>query len=206
MVGLWILVALLGLLIAIALLPITLSGRLHLEGLTGRVQYRIAVGPLTFACTRELGELFAPTSKPKCQTQKPLPAFLPQSPLALLRWSRPAIDLLRQKLRFHRLDLFVEVGGLDAFESALLAGVVWTMAGTVGSVLSHIFTLPPGLYRVTVRPNWREPALGLNLDCMVTLRVGHAIWAGVLLVPQVLRSARAARRRRQRQKGEEARG
>lgn len=205
MVGLWILIALLGLLAVIALLPITISGRLHLEGLSGRVQYRIGVGPVAYACTKEIGELVAETPKPKCGPQS-RPSFLPQSPLAMLRWARPAIDLIRQKLRFRRLDLFVVVGGSDAFESAWLAGVVWTVAGTLGSILSHIFTLPPGLYRVTVQPDWREPALVLNLDCMVTLRVGHAIWAGVLLVPQALRSARAARRRRRRQKGEEARG
>lgn len=206
MVGLWILIALLGLLVVIALLPIVVSARLHLEGLNGRVQYRIGIGPIAIKGAKEIGEAVTQAPKVKRKAKRAKPDFLPKSPEQMLQWARPAINLIRQKLRFRRLDLFVVVGGLDAFESALLAGVVWTIAGTLGSLLSHIFTLPPGIYRVTVQPNWREPALGLNLDCMVTLRVGHAIWAGVLLVPQILRSARAARRRRKRQKGEETRG
>lgn len=205
MVGLWILLALLGLLILIALLPISIAVRVHMEGLNGRVQYRVGVGPLAFKGAQEFGERAAEAPRHQRQAKRAMPDFVPQSPLAMLQWARPSIDLLRQKLRFRRLGLFLVVGGADAFESALLAGVAWTVAGTLGSILSQIFTLPPGLYRVTVQPNWREPALGLNLDCMVTLRVGHAIWAGVLLVPPALRSARAARRRK-RQKGEEARG
>ncbi|HLO04733.1 MAG TPA: DUF2953 domain-containing protein [Symbiobacteriaceae bacterium] len=204
--GVWILVALLVLLIGIALLPVTLSGRFHLEGLNGRVQYRIGVGPLAFTGAQEFGELLAEAPRHERQTKRATPAFVPKAPGALLQWARPSIDYLRRRGRFRRLTLFVVVGGLDAFESALLAGAVWTVAGTFGSILSHIFVLPPGLYRVTVEPNWQEPALGVNLDCMLTFRVGHAIWAGVLLVPQALKSARAARRRQRREKGEEARG
>jgi hypothetical protein len=204
-VGLWILVALLGLGLFVALLPVELAGRLHTEGLTGRVEYRVRVGPLTLAGTKPLDELARRVLKAR-KAKRQLPAFLPQRPQELLEWGRPAIDYFRRRIRFRRLNLFVEIGGLDAFESAMLAGLVWTVAGTLGGILSQIFPLPPGLYQVTVQPNWQEPALGLNLDCMLTFRVGHAIRAGVLLVPQALKSAQAAAARRRRQKGEEAHG
>lgn len=206
MVGLWILIALLGLVALLALLPITITVRHHQENEVGRLQYVVAIGPvIAVRGTIPIGEVAAGAPKRRNKKKRPLPTFLPQSPLALFDWALPSLRYFRNRVRFRRLNLFIVVGGMDAFESAMLAGVVWTLAGAFGSVLSHIFALPSGIYRVTVQPSWQNPVLTLNLDCMLTFRVGHAIWAGVLLVPQALRSARAARRRR-RQKGEEARG
>lgn len=206
MVGLWILIALLGLLAVIALLPITITIRHHQENEAGRLQYVVAIGPvIAVRGTSPIGEVAAGAPKRRNKKKRPLPTFLPQSPLALFDWGLPSLRYFRNRVRFRRLNLFIVVGGMDAFESAMLAGVVWTLAGTLGSVLSFLFHIPLGLYRVTVQPSWQQPMLTLNLDCMLTFRVGHAIWAGVLLAPQALKSARAARRRKS-QKGEEARG
>lgn len=208
MVALWSVLALLGLLVLIALLPVEIWVRHHQENERGRLQYRIKVGWVTVAGgTSPTDEAAAEAPRHKEQALRKLPDFLPKSSGELLDWLRPAFQYFRRKLRFRRLNLFIVVGGLDAFESAMLAGVAWTLAGLVGSVISHLFWLPQGLYRVTVQPNWQEPAFGLNLDCMLTFRVGHAIWAGALLVPRLWQSWRAAARRRRRlSEGERAHG
>jgi hypothetical protein len=212
--GLWILLALLGLMTILALLTVEFWVRFHQEGLNGRVQYRLKVGPIAFAGAKEIGDFLKKGAKHPAEGQGAKAASAdakrapPEQSIGIIGWWLPATHYFRQKVRFRRFNLFLEVGGLDAFESAMLAGLAWTVAGAVGSIISHYFVLPPGVYRVSVKPNWQDPALGVNLDCMLTFRVGHAIWAGVLLAPQALKSWRREKRKqnRRRQKGEGARG
>jgi hypothetical protein len=210
--GLWIFLALLGLITILALLPVECWFRFHQEGLNGRVQYRIKVGPIALSGNKEIDDFVKKGAKKAAEGQgakattagdKRAP---PEHGIGLVGWWLQATHYFRRKVRFRRFNLFLEVGGLDAFESAMLAGLAWTVAGAIGSIISHCFVLPSGVYRVSVKPNWQDPAFGVNLDCMLTFRVGHAIRAGALLAPQALKSWRDGKRRRRRQKGEGARG
>jgi hypothetical protein len=199
-VGLWILVALLGLLALLWWLPIQIALRLHQEEWTARLQGRIQIGPVSRSVTLELTrwmqrlerrtERATQTAGQLSKRRRVVSEIV--SPGRLIQIAAPAIQYFRRRLRFRRLDLVVDVGGGDAFESALLAGTAWTVIGLFGSILSFLFEIPPGLYRASVQPNWQDPTLRVHLDCILHFRGGDAMTAGFLFVRQALRSAQVS--------------
>jgi hypothetical protein len=197
-VGLWILVALLGLLSLLWWLPIQIALRLHQEEWNARLQGRIQIGPVSRSVTIELTPLiqrWARRSDQATKTAGHAPEHRPPareivSPGKLFQIAAPATQYFRRRVRFRRLDLVVDVGAGDAFESALLAGTAWTVIGLLGSILSFLFDIPAGLYRASVQPNWQVPTLRVHVDCILHFRGGDAMTAGFLFVRQALRSAR----------------
>jgi hypothetical protein len=104
----------------------------------------------------------------------------------LLRAALPALRRLGRATQCRRLRLRVEVGGLDAMESALLAGTVWGGAGmVVGQVSRWVRVAPDGL-SVAVVPNFERPTWRVNLDCILAVRLGKAIAAILWLLRQEL--------------------
>lgn len=99
---------------------------------------------------------------------------------------KPVRWLLR-RLQCRRLDLQVVVGGADAMESALLAGCVHALLGAGLGFLSHWIRLPRSVLRIEVVPSFHQPALRVRGDCILVIRLGEAIAAGVWSIRQVRR-------------------
>lgn len=99
----------------------------------------------------------------------------------------PGLRYLGRSTRCSRLHLRLEVGGFDAFDSALLAGAGWGGASVLVAQIARWVRLErPGL-RVAVVPNYERPILCTDLDCILTVRLGKAIIAIAMLLRQELR-------------------
>lgn len=97
------------------------------------------------------------------------------------------IRYLARRSRCQRMVIHGEVGGLDAMESALLAGASWTAIGTALGLSSRWVPMTPAEPVVTIRPNFGGPAWRFSADCIVRFRLGHAMVAGFWILRRVLR-------------------
>lgn len=93
---------------------------------------------------------------------------------------------LGRRTRCVRFLLAHEVGGTDAMESAMLAGWSWSVMGTVLGIFSRFVRMDPGAPRLQVVPNYAALAWRVETDCILRMRLGHAIFAGVWLLARVL--------------------
>lgn len=100
------------------------------------------------------------------------------------RAAQPALRQLGRATRCQQLKLRVEVGGADAMESALMAALLWGGSGMLVAAVSHWVQVPRKVLSIAVVPNFEKPFWQVNLDCILAVRLGHAIMAIVRLLRQ----------------------
>jgi hypothetical protein len=120
----------------------------------------------------------------KVPLQKTVQRFPRQKWMRVLR--RP-LRYLGRRTRCSHLRLWTEVGSSDAMETALLSGVCWAVIGVGLGYFSRIVRLEPNVPQVQVVPNFRAPSWRLQADCILRLRLGHAIVAGIWLLRRAWR-------------------
>ncbi|HEY3368211.1 MAG TPA: DUF2953 domain-containing protein [Symbiobacteriaceae bacterium] len=135
----------------------------------------------------------------------------PQVPKAIAKadWDailRVVIAPVRYYLRHlacRNLQLQVELGGFDAMQSALLAGASWSVVGMVLSFVREALSINVLNPHVAIRPRFDAPTVHTRLNCILQIRLGHAIVAGVWLLGRAARSrdVRAWVRNSRRRKG-----
>lgn len=118
------------------------------------------------------------------------------------------VRYFRRHIQIRRLDLYVEVGGFDAMQSALLSGVSYSLIGTLLAQLSRLVRLDPSVPKVEVVPVFAGPAYRVEVNCIAGYRLGNAIFAGVWLLMRAIRDKeiRAWARDSWRRKGVEGGG
>jgi len=104
----------------------------------------------------------------------------------IFRAVKPPIRFFRWRIRVKQLDVRAEIGGLDAMESALLAGVAWGVVGTALSQLSRLIELKPETPKVEIVPVFAGPAYRLEIDCILRYRLGQIIVVGVWLLKRLI--------------------
>lgn len=118
----------------------------------------------------------------------PLQKTIRRAPLGPI-WravGRP-VQYLARRTRCALLAVAAEVGGSDAMESALLAGAGWALLGGGIGWISQYVSVQPGALHVDVRPDYSARAWRVRMDCILHMRAGHAIVAGVWLVRRSIR-------------------
>lgn len=85
------------------------------------------------------------------------------------------------------LSLTARVGGDDAAESALLAGLTWSVLGSGIGVAAQWVPSILRTPRIRVLPDYEKPALQLDLHCIARFRAVHAIIMAVWLSLRVAR-------------------
>lgn len=85
------------------------------------------------------------------------------------------------KVSIHELKWHTEVGIGDAAHSAQLAGTIWTLKGSIIGLISHYLKIRsrPSL---TVTPHFQGIHSRMFFSCIISVRIGHAIVAGLMLV------------------------
>lgn len=106
---------------------------------------------------------------------------------SLVRMAAGPLSYLGRRTRCTRLSIAAQVGSSDAMEAALLTGAVWAVAGSVVGQFSKVVRLGDTRPAVQVVPDYSGPAWRLETDCILGLRLGHAIVAAVWLLRRVLR-------------------
>lgn len=100
----------------------------------------------------------------------------------------PGLRYLGRATRCSRLRLRLEVGGSDACESALLAGLGWSGAYILLAQLGRWLRLEQRGVAVAVVPNFQQSLLRTDLDCILSVRLGQAIAAVAMMLHGVMRS------------------
>lgn len=186
------------------LAPVQLHLRLAQANLQAEVFVELRVGWVRLTRTTALGE----GARPAEAAARRRPRLGSGDVRELLASTAPGLRYLARATRCERLRLRVEVGGLDACDSALLAGLGWSLAWNLLAQFGRLVQLNPGGVAVAVVPNFQRPLLRTDLDCILRVRLGKATWAaGMVLRAALRRRALLARiRERQRRKGDTADG
>lgn len=86
-----------------------------------------------------------------------------------------------KKLQIIQFEWKSAIGTGDAASSAIACGAGWTLKGNVIGVISHYFTLK--VYPdMQITPVFNHIASQTYLRCMIQIRIGHAILAGMKLL------------------------
>jgi hypothetical protein len=144
-----------------------------------------------------------PPPKPPQPKRPPPPPIRP-----VMQAVRPPMRYFARHIRFSQCRLRVGIGGFDAMQSALLAGALWSVVGTVLGVASTLIRLDPDVPKIAIVPNFSGPTWRLQADCIVHFRLGHAIVAGVWALGRLLREKELVRwwQESRRRKGVEGSG
>lgn len=186
------------------LAPVQLHLRLAQANLKAEVFVELRVGWLRFARAITLGEK-APRVRAHTRRR---PGAEKQDVRDLLAASVQGLRYLGRATWCERLRLRVEVGGLDACDSALLAGLGWSLVCNLLAQFGRLVQVNPAGVAVAVVPNFQRPLLRTDLDCILRVPLGKATWAaGMVLRAALRRRALLARiRERQRRKGDRTDG
>lgn len=98
----------------------------------------------------------------------------------------PPLRYLGHRMQF-TIDLSARVGGDDAAESAILAGLTWSVLGSGLGVASQWVPSILRTPRIRVIPDYEKPALQFDLHCIARFRAVHAIIMAVWLSLRVAR-------------------
>lgn len=95
------------------------------------------------------------------------------------KWSQP--------IKINRLNIHIELGLNDAFQTAIAVGTGWAILGIVYSVLSHSLDLKNAETQFMLNPNFNmRNNLHIDFSCIFEFRLGHII----IIIYQVMRSAK----------------
>lgn len=73
------------------------------------------------------------------------------------------------------------IGVGDAVHTGMATGAIWTIKGSVVSLLSHYLRMKV-MPNLMVQPNFQQMITSTELSCMFQFRIGYAILAGLKLV------------------------
>jgi hypothetical protein len=99
------------------------------------------------------------------------------------------LDWVKQTLKYVRCDKltwFSKIGTGDAAETGVLTGLVWGVKTTflgVGLRMITLRTVP----RVNVIPVYNHRHFHSELECILRIRVGYAILAGIRFIPRFIK-------------------
>ncbi|MEW8979518.1 MAG: DUF2953 domain-containing protein [Symbiobacterium sp.] len=115
-----------------------------------------------------------------------------------------AVRYLARSVRCSRLRLRLEVGGVDACDSALLAGLGWSAVYAALAQVARWVRLDAAGLAVAVVPNFHRPLMRTDLDCILSVPLWQAIAAVAMMLRQARREGVALVRPRdgRRKKGE----
>ncbi len=119
--------------------------------------------------------------------RKETPNELVEQVRELNRWLQQIVGLHRIARRFlkhvkvKRFNWSSSLGAGDASTTGWLSGLIWSIKGSMAGLLSSYLTLKC-IPELKVDPIFQGWASKTHLECMVTLQLGHAIFAGILVV------------------------
>lgn len=99
------------------------------------------------------------------------------------------LDWVKQTLKYVKCDKLTwhsKIGTGDAAETGVLTGLIWGVKTTflgVGLRMLTLRTVP----RVNVIPIYNQRHFHSELECILRIRVGHAILAGIRFVPRFIK-------------------
>jgi len=93
----------------------------------------------------------------------------------------PALKFLLRRTRLCRLEWRTLVGLPDAAHTGMVVGGLWSLKGTVLTVLYRLVSKKSTLPEVAVLPHFTGSSFGLLIHCIFTFRLGHIMVTAVKL-------------------------
>lgn len=183
-------------LVILALLPVQVHLTLNHRNFRATLRVRVRVAFLRLERTFSLGDKVAMAAEHMWKrwraTAKAIDPDLQETITRvprkkLVRSALPGLRYLGRSARCSSFRLRLEVGGFDAFDSAILAGAGWGGASMLVAQFARWVRLERPGVKVAVVPNYDRPILRTDLDCILTVRLGKAIIAIAMLLRQELR-------------------
>lgn len=108
--------------------------------------------------------------------------------LKLLPIWRPVIERALESLRrllvrtrIQKLDVHADVGTGDASTTGVVYGILWTGLGVLVRVVDR-FTVLEKSPEIEVQPHFHSAILEGDFNCILQVRAGYAIWAGIAVL------------------------
>ncbi len=96
--------------------------------------------------------------------------------IPVLRHSERLFKKAAGPIKISRLQLVTEFGLQDAAQTALAAGLAWSLLGVMYNGLQSLFVIKPQPNMIMVIPNFKlENFLRLDYSCIFAFRLGHII-------------------------------
>lgn len=91
------------------------------------------------------------------------------------------IKRLLKRMNINEFQWKSEIGTSDAALTGVLTGLLWSMKGTVIGIFSYYMNLREHP-KLEITPNFQTAISKTHIKCMISFRLGHAIFAGLLIV------------------------
>lgn len=105
----------------------------------------------------------------------------------LYNWIKKIHDLHKivkrflKGVRLDQLEWYSKIGTGDAAQTGVLTGVGWGVKSSLIGLVSAYVTLR-SIPRIHVQPLFQEKRIETELVCMIRLKIGHAIIAGIRIL------------------------
>ncbi|TWI56960.1 DUF2953 domain-containing protein [Halalkalibacter nanhaiisediminis] len=86
-----------------------------------------------------------------------------------------------QRVSVYDFKWYTDIGVGNAAYSAQLAGVVWSLKGSIIGLVAHYMKMKQ-MPKLNVQPRFQEVVSYTSFSCMLSFRIGHAIIAGLMLI------------------------
>ncbi|TCT24957.1 DUF2953 family protein [Melghiribacillus thermohalophilus] len=96
------------------------------------------------------------------------------------------------KIRVHSLRWNTRIGLHDASTTGRLAGVLWSIKGSMAGIISHFMKLMKRP-EIHVEPEFQKTVIETDFQCMISFRIGQAMYAMLRLVRRFNRNQAAKR-------------
>lgn len=100
----------------------------------------------------------------------------------------PFSKYMTKKIEIRNFSLKLSIGAGDAAATGFLYGVIWIFIGNLMTFArSHLRIKKP---RVVVVPIFSRAQLSIDFSCIISLKFGHIINAGIRVIPALLSGMR----------------
>ncbi|WP_062355086.1 DUF2953 domain-containing protein [Bacillus kwashiorkori] len=91
------------------------------------------------------------------------------------------VQTFLKKVQIIKFDWKTVIGTGDASQTGMITGVAWGIKGVVVGLLSKFFSLKvyPNIH---IAPSFQQKIAKTELFCMIQVRIGHAILAGIKIL------------------------
>ncbi|KUO73673.1 MAG: hypothetical protein APF77_22915 [Clostridia bacterium BRH_c25] len=96
----------------------------------------------------------------------------------------PVVEYISKKIRIYGFNLKLSLGTGDAAATGVLYGAAWIVIGNVMALTSsYLNIIEP---RIAVIPIFSKVNLSVDFSCIISMRLGHIINAGIRAIPALL--------------------
>lgn len=100
----------------------------------------------------------------------------------------PLISYLAKKIKITDIKLKLDIGTGDAAATGVLYGIIWTVIGNIMTATKSYLNINKP--KIIVVPVFSQVQLSIDFSCIISMKSGHIINAGIRAIPVLLSGIR----------------